>query len=363
NYVRNKIMTPGKTFIPCYLTNTPSPTATITGTPPTATITNTNTVSPTITITSTPLPSDLIYDGDTPGAELNDFAPYIFASGAGSLTETANGLPGDAMRFLYVSPNTWQPHQVSFSAKTVGEYNHIEMSIRAATGYPVSLYLLLDNAAWAANKKVELNAYAGGAITSSWKTVRVPLSALYVTVPSQINLFRLVNNSWSNYGVYVDNIRLVMVPSPTITPTSTATPTRTNTFTVTETSTITQTHTVTPTSTVTPTVTVTPTYVPVLKFRDSFAYPNPSRGDRVVFRYTHSGYVDSVKIRVFTLNDRKIAEIEDKDKYGDPHPSDTEWLPPWKLGNGMYYYILELTGKDKTVVKKTGVFVVLTGLK
>jgi hypothetical protein len=118
-----------------------------------------------------------------------------------------------------------------------------------------------------------------------------------------------------------------------------------------------------PTPTITMTSTITPTMIiNQLDLHDSYTFPNPSTGDVIKFRYTHAGAVDKVKITVFTISYRKIAEINDRGKYGDPYPSVTEWTPPSRLGNGLYFYILELTGKDGAVIRKTGTFVVVRNL-
>jgi hypothetical protein len=147
-------------------------------------------------------------------------------------------------------------------------------------------------------------------------------------------------------------------PTPTITGTP---PTSTNTPTITETHTITQTHTITPTHTVSPTLTVTPTYVPELIFKEQYTYPNPSKGDKMTFRFTHKGRVNKIKVKIFSYSDRKIAEFEDiRGSYGEPYPPfDIEWTPPYVLGNGLYYYTSELTGMNDAVVRKTGAFVIL----
>jgi hypothetical protein len=128
--------------------------------------------------------------------------------------------------------------------------------------------------------------------------------------------------------------------TPTVTPTITGTP---------------------PTPTETPTITVTPTEVfDSLQLNDVMTYPNPSRGDTIKFRYSHTGYIDSVKIRVFTFSTRKIAEINETDKSsGD---SETIWTPPSRLGNGLYYYIMEFSDKEKYTARKVGTFVVLRNL-
>jgi endoglucanase len=132
------------------------------------------------------------------------------------------------------------------------------------------------------------------------------------------------------------------------TPTSTLTPTVTGTP---------------PTPTVTITVTITPTMIADrLDLHDYYTFPNPSIGDVIKFRYTHAGAVDRVKITVFTISNRKIAEINDSGKFGDPYPSVTVWTPPGRLGSGLYYYLLELTGRDKAVIKKIGTFVVVKNM-
>jgi len=369
-YVKNWIMTPGKTFVYCSHTITPTFTPSITGTPPTHTVTPTITMTPTITLTLTALPFQLIYDGDTAGARLADGTPISNSdlgtrpTPVGTITEATGGNPGKAMKLVYISPNWWMGHTWVFPAKTVGEFNNIMLDVKAVNGSVANLLYWPDTSVPVAGR-VNLNSLVGG-IDGTWRSVMIPLNKLYVTVPATINTLRFVANANNtNYTVLIDNVKLVMVPSATVTPTftltytSTETLTITNTPTITETHTITQTHTITPTFTVTPTVTVTPTYVPGLVFKGSFTYPNPSKGDKITFRYRHTGFADTVKIKVYTFSDRKIAEIMDGSKYGEPYDSETVWTPPYKLGMGLYYYTIELTGSKKTVTGKIGTFVIL----
>ena len=93
-----------------YLKDAPTPTATatITGTPPTPTITMTMTMTPTITMTHTPLPSTLVYDGDTSGFTISDGTAN--AGGSGTITEVTGGVSGNGMQLQYVSPSYWQEH-------------------------------------------------------------------------------------------------------------------------------------------------------------------------------------------------------------------------------------------------------------
>jgi hypothetical protein len=106
---------------------------------------------------------------------------------------------------------------------------------------------------------------------------------------------------------------------------------------------------------------MTPTEVfDSLQLSDVLTYPNPSKGDIIKFRYSHTGYIDNVKIRIFTFSARKIAEINETDKASGN--SETTWMPVSHPGNGLYYYIFEITGRNKAVIRKVGTFVVLRNL-
>ncbi|HDQ26907.1 MAG TPA: glycoside hydrolase family 5 protein, partial [bacterium] len=170
-FVKNNMLTPGKTFIPCNPTATPTATPTITGTPPTSTITPTITQTHTITQTPTLLPYTLIYDGDTAGFTLSDgIATSNESLGGnpvpvGTITEGPTGAPGNAMELYYYSPNWWMGHTWSFPAVTVGEFNHIEFTFRTAAGYAPNFRFVPDYPSWDAGKMININEYAaGGAI-------------------------------------------------------------------------------------------------------------------------------------------------------------------------------------------------------
>lgn len=151
-----------------------------------------------------------------------------------------------------------------------------------------------------------------------------------------------------------------IVPTPTITgtpPTETVTPTITETHTISPTLTITETHTVSPTATITPTE-----LYDTLEIKDHFTYPNPSKGAPVVLRFNNNGYIETMKIKIFTVSDRKVGEVE-AGPFNSGLMNEVEWNPPDKLGNGMYIYVIEARGKNTPVVKKQGGFVILQHLQ
>jgi len=350
NYVYNNINNPDKSFICGTYTITP------TNTPYAGTPTATYTITP----TSTPLPWDLIYDGDTAGYTLSDgvAVPNAWlnitptAIPAGSITETYPGNPGKSMRLNYVTPNWWEGHSWSPNTpKTIGINNYIELDILAASGNVKQLRLILDRSQ---TQFAVINA------TSSWTTVRVPLSTLYPVIPGSISEIDFVNNYNQDYSVLVDNIRLVAVPTNTMTVTKTVTktatitqthtvsPTITLTLTYSSTPTITQTRTITQTWTVSQTFTVTstPTSTPLpnMKFvqlSQCLSYPNPTDGNKVTFRYTVTGLAEKLTINVYTFGERKIYSVAREKVTQGAH---TEvWIPAMKLANGLYYWTIEGT--------------------
>jgi hypothetical protein len=335
NYVYTQISNPAKTYYCGTLTPT------ITGTPPTPTIT------PTITVTPTQLPWDMIYDGDTPGLQLADGVPaansWINASASlsGTVSEVAGGHPGNGMQLTYLRAAYWQGHSWTKS-KTIGPNNNIEFEVKTLYGTVSQLLFTLDKAA----TRVTLNPNSG------WTTVRIPLSTFYASMPTAIGEFDFVDNSNNDYGVMIDNIRLINVPTFTITPTRTATPTFTVTPTITRTSTITPTPTISPTCTITPTVAAQYTLITNWK-----AYPNPSDGrSKITFSYTIEGYADKVDIDIYTFGERKFRSFEALKQGAGEHT--VAWKPEETLANGLYYFTLAATNGKQTS-RKVAAFVVL----
>jgi endoglucanase len=312
------------------------------------------TCTPTITVTPTQIPWDLIYDGDTAGDRLSDGVAVsnawvnANATPIGTITETTGGNPGNGMKLSFASAAYWEGHSWTKTV-TVGQNNNIAFDFKAVAGTVSQLLFTLDRGAPA--NRIALNA------TNSWQTITIPLSSLYPSLPATISEFDFVDNSASDYTVMVDNIRLICVPSATVTSTATLSPTITQTPTITNTFTITQTFTISPTSTITPTITMTPTYVArFVAITDFNTYPNPTMGDRVTFRFTIAGYADKVFINVYTFGDRKIASMEmDSVAAG---VNTYQWQPRERLANGLYYYSLTGTNGNSMQAKHVGAFFV-----
>jgi hypothetical protein len=327
---------------------------TLTFTPTATPYAGTPTYTFTPTITPTPLPWDLIYDGDTAGAKLADGVAVsnawvnANATPIGTIMETTGGNPGNGMQLSYASAAYWEGHSWSKSV-SIGQNNNIAFDFKAVSGSVSGLLFTLDRGA-AANRVV-INA------TNSWQTITIPLSTLYPSLPANINEFDFVDNSASNYTVMVDNIRLICVPSATVTNTITDSPTIIQTPTITMTCTITQTFTVSPTITVTPTITITPTVVAkFVAITDYNTYPNPTMGDKVTFRYTIAGFADDLYINVYTYGDRKIAAMHLENVSAGI--GTYLWLPRQKLANGLYYYSITGVNGKMPQAKRVGAFFV-----
>ena len=354
NFVYTNINNPAKTYYCGTLTPT------ITGTPPTQTIT------PTMTITPTPLPWDLIYDGDTAGYTLAD---GVAASNSwtnaqctpiGTIIETTGGLAGNGMKLSYASAHYWEGHSWT-KTKAIGVNNYIQFDVKTVSGSVTQLLFTLDRGA----NRVNINA------NTTWKTMSYPLSTFYSSMPPSIGEFDFVNNSNSDYTVMVDNIRLVAVPSPTVTPTRTptptwtvsntctVTPTITVTFTITPTSSITKTLTITPTVTLTSTITLTPTAVARFVNITSWkTFPDPCNGrSRITFSYDLTGFANKVTITLYSFGDRKFRMLT---AVNQPAGTDTlEWTPEKTLANGLYYYAIEAVNGKHDPVRHVGAFVVI----
>ncbi len=151
--------------------------------------------------------------------------------------------------------------------------------------------------------------------------------------------------NWNAALVYALAAMINYIPTPT--PTITGTP---------------PTPTMTPTLTITPTVTLTPTEVySYIKLNDVFVYPNPCSGDKIKFLVNTTGFSDVIKIKIFTYSDRKIADFDNTNYFSGMNT--IEYRPDKKLSNGLYYYIVEVTGRNKETIKKIGAFVILNNLK
>ena len=252
---------------------TPTYTATPTNTPYAGTPTSTHTITPTATITPTvPYVANIVYDGDTPGYALADGVASSNETGtsnpSASISEIADGTPGNGMQLVYVSPAYWQGHQWALSeTHDITTKTHLEFEIKATSG-TVSNFVVIPD--WGKNEPwAHVEDYVSGGIDTTWKTAKIPLDMLVRPFVVNLTYLVFVNNSSSDYTVVIDNIRLsdeygrtpTYTPSitmtPTITPTHSVSPTGTPTFTITETHTITPTHTITETHTVSPTITVT----------------------------------------------------------------------------------------------------------
>ena len=233
---------------------------------PTRTGTRTPVYSPTITPTSTAIPPyDIIYDGDTTGHQISDGT--IINGGTGVMTQTTGGNAGNGMRLAYSNPGYWQELRWDLTTnKNIGANNYFTFDVRLDAGAIGGLSLRLN---WTVTLDTASYLVEGGAINGTWKTMRIPLTALTEAGQTQVDFINFINTSNNGYTLMIDNIRLEgAAPSPTRTPvitatftrTSTGTSTRTRTQTPLNTNTFTRTVTLTPvnTSTFTRTVTLTP---------------------------------------------------------------------------------------------------------
>jgi Secretion system C-terminal sorting domain len=145
-----------------------------------------------------------------------------------------------------------------------------------------------------------------------------------------------------NY-IHVDAVSLdvetaTKTNTPTITPTYTITKTRTITQTFTYTPTITPTYTVTPT--ITQTRTVTPWPVP---HGDAIAFPNPAKGDQVIFMYSLESAAD-ISVEIYNTLGYKVAHLEDSNKSGAINRRTT-----WNIRDvapGVYMYQVVVRGHN-----------------
>jgi endoglucanase len=183
-----------------------------------------------------------------------------------------------------------------------------------ASGLPAQQY-------WADNS----NSYASNEVAINWNSALVYALAGFIYEPA------------------------TPTPTPTITgtpPTQTVTPT------------ITQTSTITPTYTISPTSTPVPTKVPVyVDISDYIPFPNPTKGDKVTFRYMLNGYADKVTLNIYTFGDRKIYSAVKTNVFSGVY--DEVWYPTKRLANGIYYYTLEGINGTRPVSRHVDAFFVI----
>jgi len=367
-FVAANITNPAKSFI-CW-----TPTETPSGTPHTPTATRT--ITPTKTITPTPVP-DLIYDGDIGGYTLADGSV-----GAGTISEQPAGNPGNAMQIVY-SAGGWQEARWMGPARPRNTRTYIAMDVRVTSGSIYqNFFFIPDWTAWGAratDNDFNIASYVpGGIVDTTWRTAYIPLSKVYVSLPSSISTIRIIANGFTA-TVQVDNIRFfdASVWTPTVTRTSTPTRTITRTRTPTVTRTASATSTPTPsvsetpqlfTMTPTPTITITPlpdTPTPVdysdspkiISIKSALAYPNPFNGrEKVKIRYEVRGKCETITVSIYTFGERKIGQVVEKRKGSGTYVA--EWKPDNTLANGLYYYVIKAQNSSSSDML-TGAIVVL----
>jgi hypothetical protein len=266
--------------------------------------------------------------------------------------ETIGGNPGNGMNISYVRPGTWQGNSWK-KPVVLGEYNSVQFDVRTIAGSVSGLLFTIDEK----NNRVPVSP------GSAWSTVLVPLSSIYGPLPLSITTFDFIDNSNSNYTIIVDNIKLVNVPTNTVTLTKTVTMTKTVTPTSTVSPTITQTGTITRTWTAsqTYTITMTPTQTstPSPKFVEVsqwLSFPNPTDGKKITFRCDIHGFADKLVINVYTFGERKIYSAAEANVAQGIYTK--EWVPSMKLASGLYYYTIEATNGNKSTSRHVSAFFV-----
>ncbi|MEI7542226.1 MAG: glycoside hydrolase family 44 protein [bacterium] len=242
-------------------TNTPNWTAT-----PTFTITKTFTA--TQTYTSTPVvTAAIIYDGDTAGATISDGT--IGSSAPGVMSQTTGGNPANMMLLTYTTvTGWWQQHTWTLNnpKSTAGQmYLTFNVKQDSSSANPVIQFDVGVDPGNTINLDVATYLVEGGAVTTTWKTVLIPLSVLLGVGQTTINYIKFTNNYSNDYVVDVDNVKII--PN-TITPTITQTPIGSATYT----KTVTQTNIQTITQTITQTVNLTGTQTVIQTGTQTFTY-------------------------------------------------------------------------------------------
>ena len=225
-----------------------TPTATVTGTPPT------------LTPTPVPQPKDLIYDGETAGYSVLSGSAEVMGKG---IYDVKTGPKKKAMALNFKGGREEQKAWLMKKPRQIGGFNYIEFDIKSVRYAVDDVYFGISLSA-SYDKLLNIKDYLPkGVITEKWARVRMPVAEMISYGASSISELVWVTNQKTKAAILVDNIRLVKYtpPSPTITPTWTVSPiyTATPTSTASPTSTDTMFVTATATPSITPTITVSPT--------------------------------------------------------------------------------------------------------
>lgn len=224
-----------------------TPTATMTGTPPTA------------TPTFTPVPKDLIYDGDTKGRRIKDGTE----GEPEGIMDFNGGVKGKALRMHFLGNNE-EAQKVWRLKKPVSPegFNYVEFDVKAVKGTMPELYFSLSMGA-SSDMLLNVNEYCEKPISANWTKARFPIEEMMVSGDKYISELMWIGIADKITVILIDNIKLINYtpPTPTISQTHSVTPfvTATPSATITPTGTVTPFVTSTPTETTTPTCTATPT--------------------------------------------------------------------------------------------------------
>ncbi len=275
-------------------TNTPNWTATPTFTITRSfTITQTSTVTPTFSVTPVAT-SQIIYDGDTAGATIADGT--IHSTAPGVMSQTTGGDPGNMMLLTYTNATSWwqQHYWVLNNPKSTAGEMYLSFDVRQdpSSPYPVVQFDVGIDLTGAINLDVSAYTVGGGAVTTAWKTVMIPLSALVDAGQIVVNSIAFTNNYTDDYTVDIDNVMLVpAAATPTATTQYSSTFTQTYTRTATPTSSRTQTFTPTFTATFTQTLFVTATVTPSVTATITGTPPTVTDTPTITWTYTFTATV------------------------------------------------------------------------
>ncbi len=325
-------------------TNTTTPTSTPTST-------RTSTLTPTPSNTSTPTPANTntftSTGTSTPTFQFSPTSsdtPTITFSPTLTLTPTNSRTSTSTPTF---SPSSTSTSTATYTSTPVDTSTPTSTSTFTRTGTPTSTSSLTPTRSSTMTATWTLSATSTGTATP---TLSPTLTLSPTSTYSPTNTFTLTFTSTSTLSpTYTSTPTHTFTYTPTLSPTFT--PTATHTFTWTFTATQTNSPTLSPTFTTTfsPTFTSSDTPVPQSV---PVIYPNPADGTKpVMVRPPYYYGSSNVKVQLFTLGFRKVAEITAKNiPWGTDVPLDL--VDRWNktLANGLYY-VLVTTSNGRTIGK------------
>ncbi len=355
-------VTATKTITP---TNTPtigSPTATVTGTPPTATTTPSLTRTPTFTATTTPSPT--VTASATASATLTPTVTLTKTlTTTATITSTASSTK--TMTATLTATNSFTPTMTRTptpsTTMTVSKTPSVTPTLtvtRTSTKTPTLTVTPTTSLTSTPSLTPTQTTTVYPSFTATWTSTLTRTATLTPTMTKTLSPTPTLTASATASASPTASATLSPSPSATVslvptssatkTPTVTPVPSSTSTWTFTDTPTLVPTDTLTPTPVVTSTFTETPA-VPV---GSPVIYPNPAKGGQAVsIQLPDFPGTATIEVKVFTTAFRKVNQFSQVNQTGGGNMSlplsDQRGSP---LADGLYYVVVT-TPNGRSILK------------